>query len=173
MCSHNIKTAASKPNWTLPWLHRHFPLSLKVVFDKFQKPPKPTPPKITPPRTRDDQLEFRRAFAVTFAELTGQPARFLGTSLLMGAACVYTDGACPDQYNIRVANPAGWGFTHCCNYVWTDSWGPAGQKLDLSLVGSNNTAELQALLEALDYIARHKKHHGITLLNIYTYIYIY
>ena len=163
-----MKTAASKPSWTLPWFHRHFPLSFKVVFDKFQKPPKQIPPKISPPRTRDDQLAFKRAFAATFAEITGQPERCLGTSVLTDAASVYTDGACPDQYNIRVGHPAGWGFTLCHNNLWTDSWGPVGRNLDLSLVGPNTTAELQALLEALDYVARHKRYHGIRLLNIYT-----
>ena len=41
-------------------------------------------------------------------------------------------------------------------------------KIYTPILGSNNTAELQALLEALDYISRHKQSHGIKRINFYT-----
>ena len=49
-----------------------------------------------------------------------------------------------------------------------DFWGPVGQNLSTPVPGSNNTAELQALLEALDYVARHKTHHHIRKINLFT-----
>ena len=42
------------------------------------------------------------------------------------------------------------------------------QNLTVPIPGSNNTAELQALLEALDFVARHKTQYNIDALNLYT-----
>ena len=165
---HNLKAASTQPTWTLPWFHRHYPLSFTITFDKFVKPPKKPPPKITPPRTKADQLKFQRKFADTFATLTGSTSYTLGSHPNPLAASVFTDGSCPDQYHVSVGNPAGWGFTIQLPTHWIDAWGPVGQNISTPIPGTNNTAELQALLEALDYISRHKQSHGIKSINLYT-----
>ena len=139
-----------------------------MKFDRFTKPPRKPPPKITPPRTKHDQLAFRQSFAATFSKLTGQPTYTLGFDPISNATESYTDGSCPNQYQVCVGNPAGWGFTIHQPPGWLDAWGPVAQNLANPIPGSNNTAELQALLEALDYIARHQKHLRITSLNLYT-----
>ena len=165
---HNIKAVTTQPTWTLPWFHRHYPLSFTVTFDKFLKPPRKPPPKITPPRTKTDQLEFQSKFAQAFAALTNTKFHSLQTSSLTDATDIYTDGACPNQYQVSVGNPAGWGFAMRLSTGWMDFWGPVGQNLSTPVPGSNNTAELQALLEALDYVARHKTHHHIRKINLFT-----
>ena len=67
-----------------------------------------------------------------------------------------------------MGNPSGWGFTIQLPTQWIDAWGPVGQNISTPIPGSNNTAELQALLEALDYISRHKQSHGIKSINLDT-----
>ena len=62
---------------------------------------------------------------------------------------IYTDGSCPDQQNISVTNPAGWGVYFQTLHL--DLFGPVGS-LPFPVVGSNNTAELQAPLEAIFYL---------------------
>ena len=165
---HNFSSSSTQTTWTLPWFHRHFPLAFKMKFDRFTKPSRKPLPKITPPRTKNDQLAFRQDFATTFSTLTGQPTYALGFEPIPNATDAYTDGSCPNQYQVCVGNPAGWGFTIHQPPGWLDAWGPVAQNLANPVPGSNNTAELQALLEALDYIARHQKHLRITSLNLYT-----
>ena len=75
---------------------------------------------------------------------------------------IYTDGSCPDNRNVHRFNPAGWGFTF--RYMdshsdWHDSYGPVSTFTDDvwyvgAKVGSNNTAELTALIEAIDCFLR-------------------
>ena len=142
---HNIKAASTQPTWTLPWFHRHYPLSFTVTFDKFVKPPKKPPPKITPPRTKTDQLIFQQKFADTFATLTGTASYTLGSDPIPQATNVFTDGSCTGQYHVSVGNPSGWGFTIQLPTQWIDAWGPVGQNISTPIPGSNNTAELQAL----------------------------
>jgi hypothetical protein len=66
----------------------------------------------------------------------------------------YTDGSCPENTNVSFLNPAGWAFTfrefsHLTD--WVDSNGsvvtnPEDDRYVGSEVGSNNVAELQAIL---------------------------
>lgn len=75
---------------------------------------------------------------------------------------IYTDGSCPDNRNISASNPAGWGYTF--RYMHTpeqryDQYGPVSTFIDDpwhigAKVGSNNTGELSAVVEALDYLLR-------------------
>ena len=46
------------------------------------------------------------------------------------------------------------GFTIQKQEVWTDSYSLVGAHLPFQIVGSNNTGEIQALLELLDYLLR-------------------
>ena len=144
------------------------PLAFRMKFDRFTKPPRKPPPKITPPRTQQDQLAFRLSFAEAFSQLTGHPTHLLGFEPIPNATEAYTDGSCPNQYQVCVGNPAGWGFTIHQPPNWIDAWGPVAQNLATPIPGSNNTAELQALLEALDFVARHKNQYHITSLNLHT-----
>ena len=68
----------------------------------------------------------------------------------------------------RWATPLVGAFTIQLPTHWIDAWGPVGQNISTPIPGTNNTAELQALLEALDYISRHKQSHGIKSINLYT-----
>ena len=71
---------------------------------------------------------------------------------------VYTDGSCPDNRNIHRFNPAGWGLTFRYMHSpdqWHDSYGPVSTVLEDpwyvgAKVGSNNTAEIIAMIEAID-----------------------
>ena len=132
-------------------------------FDRFTKPPRKPPPKITPPRTKNDQLAFQQSFAEAFSDITGQPSYALGFEPLPQATDAYTDGSCPNQYQVCVGNPAGWGFALHHPPDWIDAWGPVAQNLAASIPGSNHTAELQALLEVLDLVAGHKRSYNNTL----------
>ena len=83
----------------------------------------------------------------------------------------YTDGSCPSNTEVSQSNPAGWAFTfRDLNQLenWTDSNGTVITKTEDdryvgALVGSNNVAELQALLEALDYIIRNDLRQNIII----------
>eukprot|EP00435_Cladocopium_sp_Y103_P072569 s37_g40.t1 len=59
---------------------------------------------------------------------------------------IYTDGSCPDQFNVSPSNPAAWGVFF--ESIFLDYFGPVGS-LPFTVNGSNNTAELQAPLEAI------------------------
>ena len=62
---------------------------------------------------------------------------------------MYLDGSCPDQHSVSFSNPAGWGVYFATLNL--DFFGPVGS-LPFLVKGSNNTAELQAPLEAISYI---------------------
>ena len=64
-----------------------------------------------------------------------------------GSLHIYTDGSCPDQHNVSLHNPAGWGVYVSAPFE-IDHFGSVGH-LPFPVMGSNNTAELQAILEAL------------------------
>ena len=72
----------------------------------------------------------------------------------------YTDGSCPNNRAISASNPAGWGYNykHISQTIWAKkTYGPVNTAPDNpaaagATVGSNNTAEVQALIELLDDI---------------------
>ena len=76
----------------------------------------------------------------------------------------------PAPTNIIVApgNPAGWAFTFFKNLEWQDFHGPVGQGLHFTPLGSNNTAELQAVIESLDYLCRHPSKFSNLAIDLYT-----
>ena len=65
---------------------------------------------------------------------------------------IYTDGSCPDQFHISPQNPAGWGVYF--ESIFLDLYGPVGS-LPFQVNGSNNTADLQAPLEAIAFMLLH------------------
>ena len=91
--------------------------------------------------------------------------------LACGHVLAYTDGSCPNNRVISADNPAGWGFVvspvlydpfpHALPTVqWITSHGRVRTDPDApehagAEVSSNNTAELQALLELFDYLLNH------------------
>ena len=164
---HNLPAISSQVKWNLPWFHRHYPLYVKITFDAFAKPADPPAPKIQPPATTEDKREFRASFLRALAPILGTQS-MLQHDQIPGATDVYTDGSCPDQYHVAVGNPAGWAFTFQDARAHLDSYGPVGLNLPQAPVGSNNSGELQAILEALDYVLRHRTSHSISSLNIFT-----
>ena len=164
---HMIKSCTSMPNWNLPWFHRHYPVRFKLEFDKFQKAPVLPVGKTTVPHNTEEKHAFRTALDEALADQQDQ-VRSLESLTIPGSIYVYTDGSCPDQHNVAVGNPAGWGFTVLRNNIWTDSCGPVGSGLSFVIPGSNNTGELQALLECLDFLLRRKSWVATCPMTVYT-----
>ena len=158
---HQLRSVSSQITWQLPWFHRHYPVTFTLSFDKFAKArPKPQP-RLPLPSTPEDRHSYITSFPnAPFSPLRSHPAT--------GAIQIYTDGSCPDQNRVTQGNPAGWAFTFTKNFEWHDSYGPVGQGLSFTPVGSNNTAELQALIEALDYICRHPGKFRNLPIDLYT-----
>ena len=149
---HNILSTSSKFEWKPPWFHRHFPVHCVMTFDKFLPPKRPTVPKTSVPQTDADKIKYKEIILAspllsTTHKLRGSPCT--------GSISVFTDGSCPNQLDVRPGNPAGWAFTFKKNFQWVDSFGPVGQNLSFTPIGSNNSGELQAVIEALDFIIRH------------------
>ena len=76
----------------------------------------------------------------------------------------YTDGGCPNNRTVSASNPAGWGFCFRMqsdiSLDWMRAFGPVLTNPDNpqyggAEVGSNNTAELQAIIGLFDFIFRH------------------
>ena len=152
---HMMKSCTSMPNWNLPWFHRHFPVRFRLEFDRFTRPSAPPINKTTVPQTGEEKITFREILDQSLEDQQDQ-VRALETLTIPGSLYVYTDGSCPDQHNVAVGNPAGWGFTIQSQNTWTDSCGPVGAGLTFTLPGSNNTGELQAIMEALDFLLRRR-----------------
>ena len=73
----------------------------------------------------------------------------------------YTDGSSPDNSNLNMQSPAGWGFCiKLQEHVWIEGYGPLSSdptttNYARSQDPSNNSAEMQALLKLFDYLIRH------------------
>ena len=83
---------------------------------------------------------------------------------------LYTDGSCPDNVHVGSDNPAGWGF--CFRQTgqseWIESYGlvstdPTSINYLGADVGSNNTAEIHALMEALDFVGTFVSHGSVAI----------
>ena len=88
-----------------------------------------------------------------------------------GMLHIYTDGACKGNTNVRVSeSPAGWGFVvvggkgevvdEQCGPVVTDKQSPHFLGAEC---GSNNTAELSAICQALIWLLEKKGRESVTL----------
>ena len=132
---------SSKTEVHLPWFHRHFLLHAALQFPKFipkRKKQHPAPRDYSSPA---GVLGFQQAM---LAKYSVSPCLFEGQH-----ARIYTDGSCPNQFMVSVSNPAGWGVYF--EFLDLDFYGPVGA-LPFPVVGSNNTGELQAPLEAICYL---------------------
>ena len=161
---HNITQATTRFEYKLPWFHRHFPVEFTLRFDKFTPPPRPPTIKTPIPRTDEEKLQYRQAFS-TNRSTVSHPLRRLPSN---SAQQIFTDGSCPNQHDVRPGNPAGWSFTFKRSLEWIDSFGPVGQNLSFIPIGSNNSGELQAVIEALDYILRFPSKFTNMPIDIYT-----
>ena len=161
----NVTNTLSRFEHKLPWFHRHFPVEFSLCFDKFSPPRKPPSPKTLVPRTDAEKIQYRSLFP---SDLPNVPTRPLRDYSITGSITIYTDGSCLNQYDIRPGNPAGWAFTFKKDFNWIDSFGPVGQNLNFTPIGSNNSAELQALIEAVDYMLRRPAKFSNLTVDIYT-----
>ena len=136
-----FRSISSLPHILLPWHHRHYLLKAEIKLPAFLPP-------------RNNPHTFKRNFQDPYHQ------QLFRNSLLQQFSIshlssndppfdIYTDGSCPDQQNISVTNPAGWGVYFQTLHL--DLFGPVGC-LPFPVVGSNNTAELQAPLEAIFYL---------------------
>ena len=142
---------------------RHLPLvcMLKLSLPAGEPLPKPQPPP-----------DFSRT-SEYYEYLETSLLEFCGHSLSPpeapeGHVLAYTDGSCPNNQVISDSNPAGWGFVVSPvmeQFVhhpfptagWVSSQGrvranPDSAEYAGAAIASNNTAELQALLELFDYL---------------------
>ena len=156
---------------TLPGLvlnSQHYPL-LMLFQVRDSRPPKPGPPRgatkyLSP--DRDTKLRLHQAQLSSLRQLAPD-AQYSSPSFIpcsVNRIEAYTDGSCPNNRAVSRDNPAGWGWclrtienntpgnwVHAAGFVSTD---PDSSIYGGAEVGSNNTAELQALIELLDYLLR-------------------
>ena len=144
----NILSTSSKFEWKLPWFHRHFPIYCVMTFDRFLPPKRPKVLKTPVPQTDADRIKYKE---IILASPLLSTTRKLRNSPCTNSISIFTDGSCPNQLDVRPGNPAGWAFTFKKNFQWVDSFGPVGQHLPFTPIGSNNSGELQAVIEALDF----------------------
>ena len=161
----NILSTSSKFEWKLPWFHRHFPVLCVMTFDKFLRPKRPQVSKTPVPQTDADKLRYKN---IILSSPLLSTALQLRSSPCSNSFSIFTDGSCPNQLDVRPGNPAGWAFTFKKNFQWVDSFGPVGQNLSFTPIGSNNSGELQAILEALDFVLRHPAKFSNLPIDIYT-----
>jgi ribonuclease HI len=138
---------------------RHFPV---IATFKMHKRPRVVPPKPVQRFLKPTTSQFSSFHELQNASILESPHP---NSSNLVRVHVYTDGSCPDNRNIHRFNPAGWGFTYKYEHSpeqWNDSYGPVSTFTDDpwyvgASVGSNNTAELTAVIEALDVFLRLKQ----------------
>ena len=137
-----FRSIRSHTSVVLPWHHRRFLLSASIRLPSFHAPHRsPPPPKLD--------------FSLSSSKLTFQSQLLMQSDFPLPPPdaslpfSVYLDGSCPDQHSVSYTNPAGWGV-YFAN-LDLDFFGPFGS-LPFFVKGSNNTAELQAPLEAISFI---------------------
>ena len=111
------------------------PLSANIQLPYFLSPKSDPPPPRMDFTSTDAKLKYNQstlsAFGISTPPINQSPP-FL----------IYTDGSCPDQFHISPES------------IFLDLYGPVGS-LPLQVNGSNNTAELQAPLEAIAFMLQH------------------
>ena len=144
-----FRSISSLPHILLPWHHRHYLLKAEIKLPAFLSTS--NHPHTLKRNFQDPyhQQLFRNSLLQQFSisHLSSNELPF----------DIYTDGSCPDQNIVSVTNPAGWAV-----YFQTlrlDLFRPVGC-LPFAVVGSNNTAELQAPLEAIFYLM-----HAVSILS--------
>ena len=136
---HCFCSILSLPHLALPWHHRHFLISAIVPLPFFHSP-KPPPP---PPKRDFSPNDSKLAYQTVVLSAFGLPSP---PSNMFAPFHIYTDGSCPDLFNISLQNPAAWGVFYESNF--RDLYGT----LPFPVNGSNNTAELQAPPEAIAFM---------------------
>jgi ribonuclease HI len=102
--------------------------------------------------TKEHKLEYHRV------SLSKIGVHYYGDNPDLPTVHIYTDGSFDPASPLTMASPGGWGF--CVQQdedQWIDSFGMVITEPDNPaaigiLEASNNTAEIQAIIEALDYI---------------------
>eukprot|EP00435_Cladocopium_sp_Y103_P034618 s736_g9.t1 len=137
-----FRSILSLPHIHLPWHHRHFLQAATIQLPFFRRP-RPPPPA---PKRDFSLLSAKLQYQSTALEAFHLPSL---PDPLLPPFHIYTDGSCPDQYNVSPSNPAAWGVFF--ESILLDYYGPVGS-LPFTVNGSNNTAELQAPLEAIAFL---------------------
>ena len=147
-----FKSILSRPLATLPWFHRHFLLEASLVLPVFEHKPTPmrAPTLMCDTRLLKSKLAFQIQKQIDLALPSHSSAPL--DSITAPHYHLYTDGSCPMNFS-AIGNPAGWGWALFATEI-VDGYGPVGSGLPFTIPGSNNTAELQAPLEAFDYLFR-------------------
>ena len=142
---------------------RHLPIICSIgVALPARRPPPSTPPM--PDYTQTSQYYDKLESSL----LSLCNHSFDPVASVEGHVLAYTDGSCPNNRVISQTNPAGWGFvvspillTFALHPKPTSDWitshgkvrtNPDFPEFAGAEVSSNNTAELQALIELFDYL---------------------
>ena len=139
---HLFRSIRSHPSISLPYHHHHFLISASIRLPSFRSPRRPPPPSKLDFSNPSSKLLFQSSL-LSQADFPAIPPSSDPPFE------VFLDGSCPDQHSVSYSNPAGWGV-YFAN-LDLDFFGPVGS-LPCLVKGSNNTAELQAPLEAISYI---------------------
>ena len=158
---------------------RHLPLLCSLSISLPISSPKPKPP---PALDLTQTAMYSQKLESSFLQLCNHP---LGPqSTAQGHVLAYTDGSCVNNRVISQANPAGWGFVVSNVYRdcpvhptptshWISSHGRVCANPDCpeyagAQVPSNNTAELQALVELFDYLYHYASLPVGQMIHVYT-----
>ena len=155
-----LLSAKSQPTWVFET--KHFPVSFKIrVQDALPTPKSTSAPRWAPPDNKQKLSYLEAADAALFVA-AGAPPPHGERTTDPGQEHVegYTDGSCPNNRAVSPTNPAGWGYNLKLNTdtTWArEAHGPVNTAPDNpeaagAEVGSNNTAEVQALIELFDDI---------------------
>jgi ribonuclease HI len=150
---------------SVPFESRHFPIIATLTPHDATPTPKPATVQRFYPPTLKEKQEFRLTLTQILNSLnkTNDKNNII-TSPLTSTIFLeaYTDGSSPENAKLTLNSPAGWGYCFKRNddTLWTDGFGPVCSDPLLpayagSQYPSNNSAELQALLELFDYFLRH------------------
>jgi len=161
----SVSQVRARWDWYLPSHHAPFEFSLQI------REAAPAPKVVPPPRYEPPNRDLKMAFHEKIIDsLSAHGAASVPSPLRSPPSPpffeAFTDGACQDNRAVSPSNPAGWGYTvrHVTEAdlspdEWTDGYGQVVTEPDDpaaagALEGSNNTGELQALLELFDFLHR-------------------
>ena len=153
-CKRCMPDVTSITDFSFP--SHHYPVVLKMNYENrlpVQVHKRDPAPKYLVPN-KEQKLQYIAAvYNKIGLSLKEEPTDDLFVS-------IYTDGSFDPSSPLSHASPGGWGFcVSAMNDQWIDSYGMIILDSDNpAAIGitdiSNNTAELQAVIEALDYILR-------------------
>jgi hypothetical protein len=169
-----VHSISPQPTWNFPTRHFATSVIIQVRDAAPMDRPETTQVKYNKP-SKEEKIHYRRCTDISLLNQPGAPQIDPGTEHTLDDLSplieAYTDGSCPDNRAVSQYNPAGWGW--CLTYAtnkntipnpdgddWTEGFGLVNTNPDNpshigAEVGSNNTAELQAAIELLDYLLMH------------------